>query len=452
MAQAGVRAADIVTPTDAEQARVTSKVFRRLIGFLFLAYCFSYLDRINIGFAALSMNKDLALTATAFGFASTLFYLGYMVCEIPSNLMLARFGARAWIARIMVTWGIASTATMFAVGPMSLYVARSVLGIAEAGFVPGVILYLSLWFPAACRARAMAVLLMAQPATFLVGSPLSGYILQLHGYLGIAGWRWLFLIEGLPSILLGIWTYFYLDDGPKDAKWLTETEQSTLQKTLDNEGGTAPVARTAGMWQEIRSARVLLLAFGYFCLVTSLNTYATWNPQIIREFIHGVNAYGYIGLLGAIPALFTLVAMPLVGLSSDRSQERLVHTSALFAVTAVGWLAVTVFAMPPLRLGGLVLVSVGAFAAMAMFWTLATPFLSVRNRPGSIAFINTVGIFASAVSPTIVGVLRDLTHSFDSAIWYTVALLVLGIVALNFAVMGPKAGLPGAAADGNVPA
>lgn len=189
MTDAGLQATGTFIAVDTDHSRVTAKVFRRLIGFLFVAYFFSYLDRINIGFAALSMNKDLALTATMFGFANTLFYLTYMIFEVPSNLLLARFGARIWIARIMVTWGIASTATMFATGPYSLYFTRALVGLAEAGFVPGVILYLSYWFPTAHRARAMALLMMAMPATFMLGSPMSGLILQLHGALGIAGWR-----------------------------------------------------------------------------------------------------------------------------------------------------------------------------------------------------------------------------------------------------------------------
>jgi len=254
--------ADAFIAQDTEHSRVMAKVFRRLIGFLFVAYFFSYLDRINIGFAALSMNKDLALTATMFGLANTLFYLTYMLFEVPSNLLLERFGARIWIARIMVTWGLASTATMFATGPYSLYLLRALVGLAEAGFVPGVILYLSYWFPAAHRARAMALLMMAMPATFMVGSPVSGLILQLHGAFGIAGWRWLFLLEGLPSIILGIVTYFYLTDRPKDAKWLTPAERNIVQQALDSETRTAPAARTGSMWQELLGARVLLLSLG----------------------------------------------------------------------------------------------------------------------------------------------------------------------------------------------
>ncbi len=430
MTDAGLQATGTFIAVDTDHSRVTAKVFRRLIGFLFVAYFFSYLDRINIGFAALSMNKDLALTATMFGFANTLFYLTYMIFEVPSNLLLARFGARIWIARIMVTWGIASTATMFATGPYSLYFTRALVGLAEAGFVPGVILYLSYWFPTAHRARAMALLMMAMPATFMLGSPMSGLILQLHGALGIAGWRWLFLLEGLPSIVLGVVTYFYLTDRPKDANWLTPVERSIVQQALDSESKAAPVAQAGSMWRELLGARVLLLSLAYFCLVTSLNTYATWTPQIIREFLGGAQDFATIGLLGAIPSFFTLLAMPLVSFSSDRRNERLWHTCALFGLTALGWVAVLMFGAAQWRLAGLVLVSIGAFSGMAIFWAFATPLLSIRNRPGSIGLISSAGILGSATSPTIVGLLRDWTASFNSGIWYAVVLLVLGIVAL----------------------
>jgi MFS transporter, ACS family, 4-hydroxyphenylacetate permease len=430
MTEAGLQAVGALIVAETAHSRVMRKVFRRLIGFLFVAYFFSYLDRINIGFAALSMNKDLALTATMFGFANTLFYLTYMLFEVPSNLLLARFGARIWIGRIMVTWGFASTATMLATGPYSLYVTRALVGLAEAGFVPGVILYLSYWFPAAHRARAMALLMMAMPATFMLGSPLSGLIMQLHGAFGLAGWRWLFLLEGLPSIVLGVVTYFYLADGPNDAQWLTASERSVVQQALDRDNTAAPAARTGSMWRELLSAPVLLLSLAYFCLVTSLNTYATWMPQIIREFLGGAPNVAYIGLLGAIPSLFTLLAMPLVSLSSDRLHERLRHTSALFALTALGWIAVLLFGAAQWRLAGLVLVSIGAFSGMAIFWAFATPLLSVGNRPASIGLISSAGILGSATSPTVVGLLRDWTGSFNSGIWYAVVLLAIGIAAL----------------------
>lgn len=432
MTDAGLRAEAPFLVAEASSAKTISKVFRRLIGFLFIAYFFSYLDRINIGFAALSMNKDLGLNATMFGFANTLFYFTYMLFEVPSNLLLARYGARIWLARIMVTWGLASTATMLVTGPYSLYITRALVGLAEAGFVPGVILYLSYWFSAAHRARAMALLMMAMPATFMIGSPLSGLIMNLHGAFGLAGWRWLFLLEGLPSIVLGVVTFYFLTDRPKDAKWLTASERSTIQQALDAEA--APAApQSASMWRELLGARVLLLCLAYFCLVTSLNTYATWTPQIIREFLKGSQDYFYIGVLGAIPPVFTLLAMPLVSFSSDKLHERLWHTAGLFALTALGWIGVVSFADPHWQLGGLVLVSMGAFSGMAIFWAFATPLLSVKNRPGSIGLISSAGILGSATSPTIVGVLRDFTHSFNAGIWYAVALLVMGIAALLIA-------------------
>ncbi len=418
-------------PVDAsEEKAVVNKVFRRLIWFCFALYIVAYLDRINIGYAALTMNKDLALTATMFGLANTIFYTTYMLFEIPSNLLLVRFGARRWIARIMITWGLASAATMLVVGANSLYLVRALVGLAEAGFVPGMLLYLSYWFPTAYRARVMTVFMTAMPVTMLIGSPISGAILQMHGAFGIAGWRWLFLIEGLPSILLGLAALRFLTDRPSEAKWLSPQERGILERSIarDHQGKHAPVQRT--MLQELGSPTVLLLCLAYFCLVNSLNTFATWSPQIIREVLGGNTTPLSVGLIGAIPPVFTIVGMLLWGANSDRSGERLWHTIIMFALAALGWTTVVLSAIPDIRLAGLILVSVGAFTGMALFWAFATPLLTPAQRPASIALISTAGILGSATSPTIVGLLRDFSHNFNSGLWYAVGLLVLGIVTI----------------------
>jgi ACS family 4-hydroxyphenylacetate permease-like MFS transporter len=415
---------------DPAEAAVVGKVFRRLIGFLFVLYVVSYLDRINIGYAALSMNKDLGLTATTFGFANTLLYITYFIFEVPSNLLMVRFGARKWIARIMITWGLAATATAFVVGPNSLYAVRCLVGLAEAGFVPGMLLYLSYWFPASHRARVMALFMTAMPATIIIGSPLSGWLLGLHGMLGLAGWRWLFIIEGLPSVLLGLACLWVLTDRPSETKWLSPEERRTLEAAIAREhaGAAAPGARIP--WREMRGPVILLLSLIYFCLVASLNTYATWSAQIIRDVMGGQSSVGMIGLIGVIPPFFTLIAMPLWSLSADRFNERFLHTAGLFALAAVGW-GVVVFASAPVtRLFGLVLVSVGGFTAMAIFWAFATSYLSRAGRPVGIGIISSAGILGSAVSPTVIGVLRDLTQNFNAGLWYTMVLLVVGIVAL----------------------
>jgi ACS family 4-hydroxyphenylacetate permease-like MFS transporter len=422
-----------------EEKAVIGKVFRRLIWFCFALYIVAYLDRINIGYAALTMNKDLGLTATMFGVANTLFYTTYMLFEIPSNLLLVRFGARRWIARIMITWGFASAATMLVVGPNSLYFVRALVGLAEAGFVPGMLLYLSLWFPTAYRARVMTVFMTAMPVTMLIGSPLSGVILQMHGAFGIAGWRWLFLIEAVPSILLGLIALRYLTDRPADAAWLTAKERATLERSLARDSEARPVAVPLTMLQELGSATVLLLCLAYFCLVNSLNTFATWSPQIIRDVLGGNAMPLVVGLVGAIPPIFTIIGMVLFGANSDRTGDRLWHTILLFALAALGWTIVVVSAIPDIRLAGLILVSVGAFTGMALFWAFCTPLLTLEQRPASIALISTAGILGSATSPTIVGFLRDLTHSFSAGLWYAVGLLVVGILTIAIVSRtGPK--------------
>ncbi len=411
---------------------VVRKVFRRLIPFLFLLYVFAYLDRINIGFAALSMNRDLGLTATMFGLANTIFYIGYFLFEIPSNLMLARFGARVWISRIMITWGIASTATMLASSAGSLYLIRFLVGVAEAGFLPGVLLYLTYWFPASHRARANAVFMIAMPVTIALGAPISGLILQrAEGVSGISGWRWLFLVEGLPSILLGVIAAFYLTSRPSEAKWLTESEKSALEASL---GGPTP-SRT-GAFREILSRDVILLSIAYFGLTMTLNTNATWTPTIAREALAD-RSLSVVGIVVAIPALLTALAMPLWSARSDRKKERTWHIVLPMGLAALGWLLVATAPDPWARFVGLVWVSMGAFAAMAVFWTVPPAILSAAARPAGIAFISSCGILASATSPVLVGLLRDLTDSFTAAMLFVAGALVAA-AALVLVVRGGR--------------
>jgi len=403
-----------------------AKAFRRVVWYVFVLYICAYLDRINIGFAALVMNRDLGLTPTTFGIANTVFYVGYMAFEVPSNLLLARYGARRWLARIMVTWGVASTATAFATGGTSLYVLRLLVGIAEAGFVPGVLLYLTYWFPHAYRARANGFFMVAQPLSIAFGSLLSGYILRMDGTLGLAGWRWLFIIEGLPSIVLGVVTFFYLKDRPGDAAWLSEPERTAVAEQLATE--STPAGRRArNVWEELVSREVFLLAVAYFGLVSTLNTNATWVPQIVREILGGPGDFVTVGVWAAIPAFLTVVAMPIWSVRSDRHQERLWHVAIPIAMAATGWLFVAWSTLPLVRFGGLALVSIGAFCGMSIFWTLPANLLSPAARPAGIALISTAGIFGSVVSPSIIGFLRDATGSFASGLLYMAALLVVSI-------------------------
>ncbi|MBI4520070.1 MAG: MFS transporter [Gemmatimonadetes bacterium] len=406
-------------PTHFAEA-VIRKVSRRLIPFLFLLYIFAYLDRINIGFAALSMNRELGLTATMFGAANTIFYVGYFLFEIPSNLMLARYGARIWIPRIMITWGIASTATLLATSPTSLYLVRLFVGIAEAGFVPGILLYLTYWFPQSHRARANAVFMVAQPVTIAFGAAISGLILQAgDGLLGMSGWRWLFLIEGLPSIFLGIVAAFYLTSRPKDATWLSDEEKAALERNLAG-GEMAPTRRSS--WRELVGRNVILLSLAYFGLTMTLNTNATWTPQIVREALAG-QSLTLVGVAVAVPALLTAIAMPLWSAHSDRSNERSWHIVLPMALAAAGWLVVALAGVPAARLADLVAVSIGAFAAMAVFWTVPPLVLSAAARPAGIALVSSCGILASATSPLLVGMLRDRTDSFAASLIFVVVVL-----------------------------
>ena len=412
---------------------VFHKVFRRVVWFLFVLLVVSFMDRINIAFAALTMNRDLGLSAAAYGMSLTVFYAAYTVFEIPSNLALARFGARLWIARIMITWGLASVATMLAAGIWSLYGIRVLVGVAEAGFFPGILLYLTYWFPRTCRARANALFIMGIPATIAIASTISGVILQMDGFLGLAGWRWLFLLEGVPAVALGIVCLFYLDDGPQHARWLSEQEKREINSRLERDRALEQTPATRrGILSQLGSGNVVLLSAAYFGLVTSLNANSTWVPQIVHGLVPGAS-FAVVGLLTALPAILTVAVMPLWGASSDRRNERDWHLRIAMLLATIGWLMVVSFHQPALRYLGLVMVSVGSFCGLLTFWTFpaSSAILSSEARPAGIALINCVGIGGgSAIGPLVIGYLKDVTGSFASGLLYVVAMLVMGMICI----------------------
>jgi D-galactonate transporter len=413
-----------------------AKVTRRLIPFLFCCYIAAYLDRVNVGFAKLQMQSDLKLSDTVYGIGAGIFFIGYFFFEVPSNLLMRRVGARFWIARIMIGWGIISAATALINGPEVFYGLRFLLGIAEAGFFPGIILYLTDWYPSRRRARIVAWFMMAIAAAGLLGGPLSGWILQSFAQVGgLAGWQWLFLLEGLPSMVMGVAVLFYLDNGIGEAKWLTETEREMLLTNLEGEQRTKA---HLSVGQTLRNPWVLLFSLIYFCISMGLYAIGFWLPQIIKNT--GVkNALG-IGLLAAIPYGCAAVAMILVGRSSDRTGERRWHFAICALAGGVGLILSTLF--PANVFAAIVALSVataGILSSFPLSWTMPTAMLAGSAAAAGIALINSIGGLAGFVSPYLVGWIGDLTHRLDVGLYviafflFLGALLVVVVVPVNLA-------------------
>jgi len=408
---------------------VVGKVSRRLLGFLFILFLFSFLDRINIGFAGAAMSKDLGLTGAAFGFANTIFYMVYIACGVPSNIILNKLGARRWIATLVVLWGIASTCTMFAYDEMSLYIIRAIVGITEAGFLPGMLLYISRWFPASHRSRANSLFMIAMPITALLGSIASGFLLNLDGVLSLKGWQWVFMVEGLPCVLLGILVWYRLDDSPEQAKWLSPEEKAVLCKLIakgqheaDPQATGAPAVNIS---RQLLSPSTIKCALIYFCMVTTMGMVNIWGPQIIAGF-NSDQGNITTGILVAIPQLFTILAMLWLGSHSDKHQERRWHTCAPLLLGASGWLCTAFVQSPIIQLAGISLASMGAFGAMAVFWSFSDQALSDEAKAIGIALINAFGNSATIISSFMVGILKDMTDSFTTGIVYAAALMTLG--------------------------
>jgi ACS family tartrate transporter-like MFS transporter len=408
--------------TEDHAASAIRKASFRLLPFLGLCYAVNFLDRVNVGFAALSMNEDLGFTPEIFGFGAGIFFAGYILFEIPSNLALHRFGARIWIARIMISWGIVATAMALVAGVTSFYLLRFALGVAEAGFFPGIILYLTYWFPREHRARIVSMFMTAVPIATVIGAPVSGALLGLHGLAGIEGWRWLFIIEGVPAVLLGVAALFFLTDRPKDAAWLSASERSALEQLLAAEAEETERHGLAGIGQALTNPRILLLGLIYFCLVIGLYGIGFWMPQVLQTF--GLS-HLTIGFLTAIPYLVATVGMVLAGRHSDATGERIWHVALpLFAAAiAFAWSA----GAGPLVLVMLALsiATLGIYAAIGTFWSLPTSILTGTGAAAGLALVNSIGNSGGFFGPLIVGHLKGTTGDFTAALLFLAGSLAL---------------------------
>lgn len=389
-----------------------AKAARRLVPFLIALYVVSFLDRVNVGFAALAMNADLGLTPIVFGAGAGIFFFGYVLFEVPSNVALARVGARLWIFRIMITWGIASAAMACVRGPASFYALRFLLGAAEAGFFPGIIFYLTCWFPAAMRARFVASFMIAVPLASVIGAPISGLLLALDDALGLTGWQWLFLAEGLPACGLAFAVLRYLPDGPGEVTWLSAEEKSAVVAALD-EDNAAPYHRVhRELWPALRDARVLLLGAVYLGVVIGLYGIGFWLPQIVKAMGFGNRD---VGLIVALPYAASAVAMVWWGRRSDRTGERVRHVAGPALLGATGFFAAAVLPGDGAVLVALGIGAIGVYAALAPFWTLPSRFLRGTAAAGGIALVNAIGNLGGFVGPYLVGWMRQTTGGYGMA-------------------------------------
>ncbi|MEV4314604.1 MFS transporter [Actinocrispum sp. NPDC049592] len=407
------------------------KAARRLVPYLGLLYFVNYLDRVNIGFAGPNgMSKELGLTATAFGFASGVFFIGYLILEVPSNLALHRFGARRWIARIMISWGIIATAVAFVPNPTVLVILRFLLGVAEAGFFPGIILYLTYWFPAAHRARMVAWFMVAIPVSTAVGSTVSSLLIKGgEGVFGLSGWRFMFLVEGIPAILLAFVTWFYLTDRPSDAKWLTPEESRWMQDQLDRERAQTEQEHRWTLRKALTHGRIIGLAFVYFGNVYGLYALSFFLPTIIADFQHDFGTTFSIierGLITAIPYAAGAIAMVFWARHGDRTGERVWHVAGPMILGGITIPVALYLGSPFAVMVAVTITGICICCALPTFWALPSTFLAGTAAAGGIALINSIGNVSGFVAPYVTGGLKDLTSTDRAGLWVVGACMVAG--------------------------
>lgn len=422
--------------TDTVEKRTLRRLFWRIVPFIMFLYFIAFIDRVNIGFAALSMNKDIGLSPAAYGFGAGIFFLGYFIFEVPSNLILEKVGARLWIARVMLTWGIISGAMAFVAGETSFYVLRFLLGAAEAGFFPGIILYLSYWFPQRSRASVTAIFMAAAPISVALGSPLSAALLQMDGVMGIKGWQWMFILEALPALIMAFVTFFYMTDRPAKAKWLPEDEKAWLVETMDAEVAARAGAAHSSVWRSLVDPRVLALALIYFGTSAGLYTLGIWAPQIIKQL--GVSTMT-VGYLNMIPPIVSVVAMVLWSRHSDRTNERSWHVVIACLVASsglalAGWSTGLIGVILTLTL-----VNIGISSAKPPLWSMPTLFLTGPAAAAGIATINSIGNLGGFAGPAMIGWIKQTTGSYAGGLYFVCALLVLSaVMTLALAKWGKK--------------
>ena len=409
--------------TEALAQSAIRKNTMRLVPILAVAYFFSYIDRTNVGFAALTMNRDLHLTATQFGWAAGVFYIGYCIFEVPSNLALYRFGARRWLARIMISWGLAVAATALAVGPNSYSALRMIVGAAEAGFFPGVVFYLSVWFPVQQRTRVLAWFLVAVPISSVVGGPVSALILQMNGILGLTGWQWIFILEGLPSCLCGLFTLFLLADKPQDAKWLTQPERDALVEMLGQERRER---EKRSLLTALKDIRVLMLTAILFFYIIGILGIGVWLPLILKS--HGHLSNLQIGFLSAIPYIVGSIAMIPWARQVDRSRKYIKHLALAQLVAAAGFVFSVLYSSLIPALIGVTVAVVGLSAIRPSFYVMPSRFLTGAAAAGGIGFINGVGNLGGMVGPIMVGWLKDATGSYAAGMLGMAGTLVIAML------------------------
>ena len=402
------------------------KVRWRLIPFLFLLYVVAYLDRVNVGFAAIDMNRDLRFSDTVYGLGSGIFFLSYTLLEVPSNLMLARIGARLWIARIMFTWGLLSTAMIFVDSPLRFYVIRFLLGAAEAGFFPGIILYLTQWFPQRERARAVGLFMTATAMAGVIGAPLSSALLRLDGIGGLQGWQWLFIVEGVPAILLVPVVLLYMTERPADAKWLNADERAWLAREMEAEQAqTSKSIITLGA--ALGTLRLWIISLPYFCIVIAFYGIAFWLPQLVQSMSSLGSAT--IVLLSAIPYVAATIGLVVVGSRSDRMRERRWHVAGSCLIGATGFV-LTAYGpqTPAFALTTLSIAAFGIWGTLGPFWAIPTAMLRGTAAAGGIALVNSIGNVGGFVGPYVVGWIRVASGGFTAGLLTLAAILILGAV------------------------
>ena len=407
------------------ETRTITKVSARFLPLLIVCYFVAYLDRVNVSFAALTMNRDLGLSASAYGFGAGIFFLAYFFFEVPSNILLVRYGARTWIARIMFSWGLLSGAMAFVGGPTGFYVVRVLLGIAEAGFFPGIIFFLTLWFPAAYRARIIGLFMAAVPLSAVIGAPVSGLLLGLDGLLGMKGWQWLFIIEAAPALILSVVVFFYLTDRPADATWLDAEERAWLVRRLDEEQKQRETRHSYSLMQALSNKKVMALSAVYFGAVATNYGLTFFLPQIVQAF--GMSNLK-VGLVSALPYVVGTASIVLWGRRSDRLLERRFHLAFPLVVAAAGLAASTLVDDPMIKMLAFCVAGFGIYGCLPVFWTLPTAFLSGTAAAAGIAMINSIGNLAGFAGPYAMGWIRDSTGSYAGGLLSLAAVAMIAMI------------------------